>query len=350
MAVSGLAAGVAAIAAGDDYTCAVTTGGGVACWGRGESGQRGDGTTTFGQATPTAVVQLVPPCILSIAPSSTSPDFPAGSQPVTITAAPTGCTGGSWTASGNGSWLAVSPASGSGSGSVTVSWTENAAYASRAGSAAVAGSSFTVTQGATPAPTCTGFTINPTSASPTYTAGQRVVTLTGLPDGCVGGSWTAAGNGSWLTVSPASGTGPGSVTVSWTQNPVEAPRSDSATIAGSAFPVAQAALPPFIFTDAPLIERTTAVKVVHLVELRAAIGQLRARHGLGPFNWTDPTLVAGVTVVKALHLTELRTALNEVYAVAGREAPAYTGTISAGVTTITAAHINELQAAILAIW
>jgi alpha-tubulin suppressor-like RCC1 family protein len=349
VAVIGLTSGVAAIAAGADHTCAATTGGGAACWGRGNSGQLGDGTT-LNRFVPTAVARLAPPCIFSIAPSSASPGFSAGSQSVTITMAPTGCTGGEWTASGNGSWLTVSPTSGSGSGSVTVLWSENTAYAPRTGSATVAGASFTVTQGATPPPLCAGFTISPSSASPTYSAGQQVVILTGLPGGCAGGSWTAAGNGSWLTVSPTSGTGPGQITVSWTQNPVEAPRSDSATIAGSAFPVTQAALPPVIFTDDPMLERTTAVKVVHLVELRAAIGQLRAKHGLGPFLWTDPTLVAGVTVVKAVHLTELRAALNEVYAAAGREAPAYTGTISAGMTAISAAHINELHAAILAIW
>ncbi len=50
---------VAAVAAGDEHTCAVTTAGQAYCWGRNELGQLGDGTTAAGGdpavATPTPV-------------------------------------------------------------------------------------------------------------------------------------------------------------------------------------------------------------------------------------------------------------------------------------------------------
>jgi alpha-tubulin suppressor-like RCC1 family protein len=55
--VFGLAAGVAAVVAGERHTCALTEGGNVKCWGRNSEGQLGD-TTATARNTPTSVSGL----------------------------------------------------------------------------------------------------------------------------------------------------------------------------------------------------------------------------------------------------------------------------------------------------
>jgi N-acetyl-anhydromuramyl-L-alanine amidase AmpD len=100
---------------------------------------------------------------------------------------------------------------------------------------------------------CSSFTISPSSATPSSAAGSQPVTVSGSPQGCQGGNWGTTGNGSWLTVSPANGSGPGTVTVSWGQNPSSSQRSGTAVIANNNFFVTQGGigqvLPHIVRTD-----------------------------------------------------------------------------------------------------
>ena len=101
------------------------------------------------------------------------------------------------------------------------------------------------------------------------------------------------------------------------------------------------------FTDEPLVPGATAMKAVHITELRTRIDDLRSRHRVPAFRWTDPFLMARVTPIKGVHLTELRTALAAAYAAAGRRPNWTDPQVTAGVTVIRAAHITELRVAIV---
>jgi hypothetical protein len=181
-----------------------------------------------------------PPCAsYSISPTSVNPLSTAGSQNVSVIGAPAGCSGGAgWSAAANVDWLSVSPSSGAGGGTATVSWSAHIGSSTRSGTATIAGSVFTVNQKDISDSSCTSFSISPTSSSPSSSSGTQLVTITGLPTGCIGGSWNASSNADWITLSASSGSGPAaSVTASWTST--EASRSGTASIAGNSYTVNQ---------------------------------------------------------------------------------------------------------------
>jgi fibronectin type 3 domain-containing protein len=95
-----------------------------------------------------------------------------------------------------------------------------------------------------------------------------------------------------------------------------------------------------IFTDDPLVARSTVIKAVHLAELRTAVNAVRALAGLTSATFTD-SATRGV-VVKAVHINELRTVLDTALSALGLATGGYTDTITRGVV-IKAIHFQELR-------
>ena len=102
--------------------------------------------------------------------------------------------------------------------------------------------------------------------------------------------------------------------------------------------------PSFTFTDPTLTMGVSAIKAVHVTELRSAVDSYRAAAGLAGATWTDPSLAGGA--VRAVHITELRAVSRSTrrarYAAASFTDP----TLTAGSTVVRAVHLIELRSAI----
>src|SRR5213075_1315537 len=85
------------------------------------------------------------------------------------------------------------------------------------------------------AQTCT-YSLSPASASPGSAAGSGALSVT-AGTGC---AWTPSSSATWLTCTPPSGTGSGTVTWSVTANTSTSPRTGTLSIAGQTFNVTQA--------------------------------------------------------------------------------------------------------------
>jgi hypothetical protein len=143
-----------------------------------------------------------------------------------------------------------------------------------------------------------------------------------------------------LTATPA-----GSVFVGWSGGGCSG--TGTCTVTMTAAVSVTARFSP-VFTDVALTAGTL-IKAVHVMELRTAVNNLRARLGLGAFSFADVSLTAGATIAQAVHILELRAALNEVYDALVLSRPSYNTdpSLAAG-TTIKAAHITELRGSVTA--
>jgi hypothetical protein len=206
--------------------------GGNASWGEWFSGLI-DELRVYNRALPageiatdmTTPVTCAGPPALSVTPATLAfSGVQGGASPAakTISVSNTGGGALNWTASENASWLAVSPASGTNAGTVTVtpSITGLAAgtYTTDVTVAApgAGGSPKTVTVTFTVDPPPAVLNTTPSTLSFSATAGgadpaAKTIDVSNTGSGTL--NWTASENASWLAVSPASGTGAGTITV-----------------------------------------------------------------------------------------------------------------------------------------
>jgi hypothetical protein len=146
--------------------------------------------------------------------------------------------GCAWTASSGVSWITVtSPASKTGTGTVTFSVAASTATTQRTGTITAGGQTFTVTQAA--GTTC-AYTVTPLSLSVPAAGGSAYVTITAA-DGCAWSSFTST---SWITLTgTTSDSGTGALNFTIAPNTTTTARVGTITLAGQTVAITQAAEP-----------------------------------------------------------------------------------------------------------
>lgn len=175
---------------------------------------------------------LVMLCTWSISPTSYSVENTGGSQTVTVTS---NC---DWTASESLDWVSLSTTSGSGNGSLTVTVDANPGILQRSGTVTIAGKTFDIEQDGTPLQAmCLVYSLSPETYSIGSSGGSCNVGID-VDSSC---NWTAVANDAWLSVSPGSGTGDATVSVTVEANSSLVDRVGTVTINNETFTVTQAA-------------------------------------------------------------------------------------------------------------
>jgi hypothetical protein len=184
------------------------------------------GASGCGEKSPTG-----PTCTISLNPSSLTVESSGGAGSIAVNA-PSGC---AWTAASSEAWISITNgSSGNGSGNVNYTVAANPSTDSRVGAITVGTQRHEVTQKGKSEQAC-AYDLSPGSADYSKDGGSGTFAVT-APDGC---AWAAASNASWLTLTTASGQGPGSVGYTVARQTAADSRTAAITVADKTFSVRQ---------------------------------------------------------------------------------------------------------------
>jgi hypothetical protein len=155
---------------------------------------------------------------LSVNPENVSATTAAGSYTVNITS------NVSWTATSSETWCSITPASGDGNGTLTIIVAANTAIETRTATVTVKAGALTktvtVTQlGATPV-----LSVNTTEINVPASATDSTIYITSNL------AWTATSNETWCLITPTSGNGSGTLTITVAENTAIETRTATITI------------------------------------------------------------------------------------------------------------------------
>ena len=148
-----------------------------------------------------------------------------------------------WSVQNTLPWLAVSPASGSGTSPIVLRPQANTVATARSGTITVNGQTLTVSQAGL---ACT-YTANPPSLTLTANAQNAQIALASAT-GC---NWTAQGSAPWFAVLPGTGTSSATLTLSIAANATSASRTGSITVGGLSIPIVQSGVVEQAVTPPP---------------------------------------------------------------------------------------------------
>jgi hypothetical protein len=203
-----------------------------------------DGSASTTYSFSSGAISSVPAitCVYSVSPLTL--DFPVGGSEENVSVnVGAGC---AWTAVSNNPWITVSPASGTGTGTVMVTTGNNTTGAPEIGSALIAGSAVNITQNG---PVVCTFSVSPLSlAFPSTGGAPQPLTISASASNC---SWTASSSLSWLSLNATSGMGSATVLASALPNSNAQNLQGNITVAGQSIPVSEAGTSACSFTVAP---------------------------------------------------------------------------------------------------